>query len=102
MAKGLTQRQKSILDYIIESIRESGYPPTLVELCEAFEIGSTNAVNDHLRALEKKGYIERSSKARGIRAMLPHVHEFRPVHNLASLADLVAALSDPRAGRRHA
>ncbi|MBI1319329.1 MAG: transcriptional repressor LexA [Candidatus Hydrogenedens sp.] len=67
MAKGLTQRQKAILDFIIESIRESGYPPTLVELCEAFEIGSTNAVNDHLRALEKKGYIERSSKARGIR-----------------------------------
>ena len=41
-------------------------------------------------------------KSQGIRAMLPHVHEFRPVHNLASLADLVAALSDPRAGRRHA
>jgi uncharacterized protein with von Willebrand factor type A (vWA) domain len=35
-------------------------------------------------------------KSQGIRAMLPHVDEFRPVHNLASLRDLVAALSDPR------
>jgi uncharacterized protein with von Willebrand factor type A (vWA) domain len=39
-------------------------------------------------------------KSQGIRAMLPHVDEFRPVHNLASLRELVAALSDPRAGRR--
>ena len=34
-------------------------------------------------------------KASGIRAMLPHVDEFRPVHQLASLADLTAALSGP-------
>jgi uncharacterized protein with von Willebrand factor type A (vWA) domain len=31
-------------------------------------------------------------KSQGIRAMLPHVHEFRPVHNLASLRDLIEAL----------
>jgi uncharacterized protein len=32
-------------------------------------------------------------RARGVRAMLPHVDEFRPVHNLNSLADLAQALS---------
>jgi uncharacterized protein with von Willebrand factor type A (vWA) domain len=32
-------------------------------------------------------------RAQGIRAMLPQVDEFRPIHNLASVADLVAALS---------
>ncbi|MBB5577448.1 hypothetical protein GGD50_006100 [Rhizobium paranaense] len=37
-------------------------------------------------------------RARGVRAMLPHVDEFRPVHNLLSLADLVSALSVGRAG----
>jgi uncharacterized protein with von Willebrand factor type A (vWA) domain len=31
-------------------------------------------------------------RARGVRAMLPHVDEFRPVHNLEALADLVASL----------
>jgi uncharacterized protein len=34
-------------------------------------------------------------KARGIRTMLPHVDEFRPVHSLDALADLVSALSRP-------
>jgi uncharacterized protein with von Willebrand factor type A (vWA) domain len=36
------------------------------------------------------------AKAQGIRAMLPHVDEFRPVHNLASLEALCTALSDRR------
>src|SRR6185369_2536727 len=34
-------------------------------------------------------------KSLGIRAILPHVDEFRPAHNLASLAELVAALNGP-------
>jgi len=32
------------------------------------------------------------ARARGIKAMLPHVDEFRPIHNLESMAALVAAL----------
>ena len=38
------------------------------------------------------------AKAMGIRTLLPHVDEFRPIHNLASIADLVRALSGERAG----
>lgn len=34
------------------------------------------------------------ARARGVRAMLPHVDEFRPVHNLEALADLCSALGD--------
>ncbi|MBV8524091.1 MAG: VWA domain-containing protein [Acetobacteraceae bacterium] len=34
-------------------------------------------------------------KSQGIRAMLPHVDEFRPVHNVHSLRELIAALSRP-------
>ncbi len=39
-------------------------------------------------------------KSQGIRAMLPHVDEFRPVHNLASLRELVQALSHPMPAAR--
>ncbi len=39
-------------------------------------------------------------KSQGIRAMLPHVDEFRPVHNLASLRALVELLSRPMPARR--
>jgi repressor LexA len=66
MSIELTKRQSAILKFIIECIRDNGSPPTIVEIGERFDISSTNGVNDHLVALEKKGYIERSSKARGI------------------------------------
>ena len=66
MAKELTSRQREVLDFILESIRDRGYPPTILEICEAFGISSTNGANDHLLALERKGYIERLPKARGI------------------------------------
>ncbi len=66
MAKGLTKRQREVLELIVQSIREDGYPPTIAEIGATFGITSTNGVNDHLVALERKGYIERSSKARGI------------------------------------
>ena len=40
-------------------------------------------------------------KAAGMRALLPHVDELRPVHNLESLEDLCAALLEPPARPRH-
>ena len=67
MTRELTRRQAAILQFIVESIRDRGWPPTIAEIGQQFKIASTNGVNDHLVALEKKGYIERSSKARGIR-----------------------------------
>src|SRR5215813_1087651 len=64
----LTDRQREILEFITQSIRERGYPPTLREIGVQFGIRSTNGVNDHLRALEKKGYLEREDlKSRALR-----------------------------------
>ena len=40
------------------------------------------------------------AKARGIQAILPHVDEFRPVHNLASIEELCRALAGQRGGDR--
>ena len=66
----LTDRQREILEFITQSIRERGYPPTLREIGLHFGIKSTNGVNDHLRALEKKGYLEREDlKSRALRPM---------------------------------
>ncbi len=65
--KGLTERQEQVLGYIAETIRDRGYPPTIREVGTALQIRSTNGVNDHLKALERKGYIERSgAKSRAI------------------------------------
>lgn len=64
----LTERQRSTLEVIVESIRERGRPPTLREIGARLDISSTNGVREHLQALVDKGYIERQERsARGIR-----------------------------------
>jgi repressor LexA len=64
----LTDRQRAVLAFISASIEERGYPPTLREIGEHMGIRSTNGVNDHLKALEKKGYLEREDlKSRALR-----------------------------------
>jgi repressor LexA len=66
--QGLTDRQQQVLRYIRESIQERGYPPTLREIGAHMGIRSTNGVNDHLRALERKGYLTREDmKSRALR-----------------------------------
>lgn len=68
--QGLTKRQAQTLDYIRQSIVERGYPPTLREIGEYMGIRSTNGVNDHLRALERKGYLRREDmKSRALRVV---------------------------------
>jgi repressor LexA len=68
MADALTSRQREILNFISASINERGFPPTLREIGEHFQIRSTNGVNDHLKALEKKGVLRREDlKSRAMR-----------------------------------
>ncbi len=55
----LTDRQSEIFEFVAESIRDKGFPPTIREIMEAFRIASTNGVRTTLAALEKKGYIRR-------------------------------------------
>src|ERR1700731_2574006 len=59
MTEPLTDRQEKILSFIKKSIQDQGYPPTIREIGEHFGIRSTNGVNDHLKALERKGYLLR-------------------------------------------
>ncbi|HET9551955.1 MAG TPA: transcriptional repressor LexA [Anaeromyxobacteraceae bacterium] len=56
---GLTDRQLEVLRFIAREIEERGYPPTIREIGEALDIRSTNGVNDHLKALERKGFLSR-------------------------------------------
>lgn len=66
--QGLTERQRQILSYINLRIHEQGYPPTIREIGEFMGIRSTNGVNDHLKALERKGFLKREGlKSRALR-----------------------------------
>lgn len=70
MQPSLTPRQQKLLTYILDSIRGSGRPPTVREICRSFGYRSTGTARDHLRALETKGHLKRlPGKSRGL---VPH------------------------------
>ena len=54
--KDLTERQKEILDFIAQFTDDNAYAPTVREICDHFNI-SIRAVQDHIAALQKKGFL---------------------------------------------
>jgi repressor LexA len=68
MAKDLSERQRNILTFIGEYVREHQFPPTIREIGEKVGITSTSVVKYNLDALERKGHIQRDADiSRGIR-----------------------------------
>jgi repressor LexA len=67
VGKGLTKRQREILTYVMSSMQQRGYPPSVREIGAALGLTSSSTVHSHLTALEKKGFIHRDpSKPRAI------------------------------------
>lgn len=66
----LTSRQKEILEFIINYTEMKGCSPSIREISEKFNFNSPNGALDHIKALERKGYIKRESKiSRGIKVL---------------------------------
>ncbi len=66
----LTSRQKEIFDFVRTFIKERGYPPSVREIGQRFGI-YPRAVFDHLKALERKGYLKRrGSMSRGLEVLV--------------------------------
>lgn len=64
----LTARQQQVFDLVRRAIERSGFPPTRAEIATELGFSSPNAVEEHLRALARKGVIELAAGAsRGIR-----------------------------------
>lgn len=64
--KKLTEKQETIFEFIKETIRDSGFPPTVREIGEKFGI-TVKGAYDHIKAIEKKGYIRtEQNKSRAI------------------------------------
>ncbi len=67
--RGITDRQKEVLTFISTYTEENSYPPTVRDISEHFEI-SLRAVQDHITALQKKGFLSQSQKrARSIKVL---------------------------------
>jgi repressor LexA len=67
MQPELTLRQQEILDYLRKSQRQTGIMPSTREIQHSFGFASQTAAMSHLRALERKGVIQRlPGKARAV------------------------------------
>ncbi len=67
MRQPLAPRQKDVLHFITDYHIRHECAPTVRELCEGLGVGSTNTIDYHLKALERKGYIRRrGGRARAI------------------------------------
>ncbi len=82
----LAPRQREVLDTIATHLDQFGIPPTLRELGDALGIRSTNGVADHIKALIRKGYLERGQggvRARSLRMTSKATGSF---HNEATVS----------------
>ena len=101
----LTSRQEEILRFIDHHQRQNVYWPSIREIQERFGFKSTNAVMGHLRALERKGVLERiPGQARTFRILGEHSettghsgHAVQPQDNLSEVVD-IPVLGDIAAG----
>ena len=65
--KNLTKRQQEILNLIKNHMLDFGFPPTRADIAKTLGFKSPNAAEQHLRAIEKKGFIKiLSGASRGI------------------------------------
>ncbi|MSP91183.1 MAG: transcriptional repressor LexA [Myxococcales bacterium] len=101
----LTSKQQNVLDFVHTYQCENGFPPSIREIGEHFGIRSTNGVVDHLRALERKGFLQHTeNRSRSLQV----VRGGRDEEPVADVPDFVApAMGDvspiaPHALRRRA
>jgi repressor LexA len=70
MSDILTDRQREVLDCIRRHLQDTGMAPTRAEIADLMGFQSKNAASDHLRALERKGFIRiHNDRSRGIQLL---------------------------------
>lgn len=70
MSDALTDRQREVLDCIRQHLQDTGMAPTRAEIADLMGFQSKNAASDHLRALERKGFIRiHNDRSRGIQLL---------------------------------
>lgn len=94
----LTARQEQILNLIKDAIQQTGFPPTRAEIASTLGFRSTNAAEEHLQALARKGVIEiAAGTSRGIRLLDSDLSSH--ITGSLSASSASANLSIPLVGR---
>jgi repressor LexA len=91
----LTERQRTILECIEQSMRDRGYPPSVREIGETVGLSSSSTVHSHLSSLQKMGYLRRDpTKPRAIEVRFDPATgsqaERRPVRHIPLIGNVAA------------
>jgi repressor LexA len=90
----LTKRQAEILSFIKSHIQHSGFPPTISEIKEQFSFKSPNAVQDHLKALVRKGQIRRNpNQWRGLELIVSNKSRDESAHSSTVSVPLIGRVT---------
>ncbi|MBI3284948.1 MAG: transcriptional repressor LexA [Burkholderiales bacterium] len=96
----LTARQEQILNLIRDAIQNTGFPPTRAEIAAELGFRSTNAAEEHLQALARKGVIEiAAGTSRGIRLLESELSRHLPGIQMSPPHPTLMQLSLPLVGR---
>lgn len=88
-----TQKQKIVLDYIGDFIKENGYSPTLQNIAEYMGVNSLSTVSGHVSHLVKKGWIKRGKwKNNSIQL----IQEMSDAELLEDLEELLLSVTVPK------
>ena len=90
----LSRMQQRVYDYIVSSIKEHGYAPSVREIGEALGLRSPSTVHFHIKHLEELGLIEKSA-GKGRTIVLRREEESAGANESAAPVRLEAE-SDPR------
>jgi repressor LexA len=104
MNQYLTEKQVRVLTTIRDFFLENGQAPSLSELQMMLSINTKRGVVNHLEALEKKGYIIRTSEPRGIRLVEEEEYQYMigiPILGYANAGRPLAIAEEDRLGVLH-
>lgn len=91
----LTKRQKEVLDFLENFVKENRYSPSYEEIAENLGLSSLASVHKHIETLEAKGYIKRSfNQSRSLELSAGYIEESRQTalqRNTVPLAGRIAA-----------
>jgi repressor LexA len=95
MAEALTGKRQEILEFISDSLRERGYPPSVREIGGAVGLASSSTVHAHLAVLQREGYLRRDpTKPRAIEVRYDPSSKVamasRPVRQVPLVGDVAA------------
>ncbi len=94
----LKGKRKLILDFIVKSVEQKGYPPSVREIGEAVGLASPSTVHSHLAVLEKQGLIARDPTKPRALEVVANPETGMPVrqrsqHNIPLIGDVAAGLN---------